>query len=87
MLEAGWSTDYRRQSTKLFATGKKIKMKKKCFSSVFSVCFLLLLSSEYINGNLLISPIKKIGKVQPATTKGKNGKEGKYSFNSKDGKQ
>ena len=91
MLEAGWSTVYRRQFTKLFTTKEKNKNKKKCcFSSVFSVCFLHLLSSEYINGNLLISPIKNIGKMQPATTtattKGKNRKEGKCSFNSKDGK-
>ena len=31
MLEAGWSAVYRRQSTKLFATGKKIKIKKSVF--------------------------------------------------------
>ena len=72
---------------------KKNKNKKKCcFSSVFTVSFLHLLSSEYINGNLLISPIKKIGKMQPATTttattKGKKRKEGKCSFNSKGSKQ
>ena len=86
--------NHRRQSTKPFATEKKIKIKnynKKVFFLSPRFGFYSWLSRVYIDGTF--SPIKNnFGKMQPATTTAatenvKNRKAGRCSFITTQAKQ